>query len=184
MNPNPDALMAEIAKHKPDADALMAEIAEIERFFQDLDPDDFELVEEDGAPAKNDVDVEALRQAERQSREAVRAGMLKHIGLQKKALRTLFQGKIKPRILTVLEDAKTVVEQALTVVEAASANTKILRAALQKNAVTDDALAKVVDGFERDWQTIHEFAEALRNRKKQSEADLPRATRKLLKGVE
>ena len=162
-------------------DALMEEIAKIERFWKHLDPSDFELVDADGSSGKDDPDVEALRQAERQSREAVRTAMLKHIGLQKKALRTLFQGKIKPRILTVLDDAKTVVERAMTAVEASENTIKTMVAALQKNGVAHEDLAKAVDEFERDWQTIHEFAEALRDRKKKSE-DLPPVTRKLLTG--
>jgi hypothetical protein len=164
-------------------DALMAEIVQIERFFKDLDPADFELVEADGSPAKDDPGVAHLREAERESREAVRASMLRHVGLQKKALRTLFEGKIRPRILTILDDAKTVVERALTVVEASENNIKKMVADLQKNGVAHEDLAKTIDEFERDWQTIHEFAEALRNRKKQSEADLPRVTKRLLKGI-
>jgi hypothetical protein len=161
-------------------DALMEEIAKIERFWKDLDPSDFEQVEADGS-TRDDPDVEHLREAERHSRELVRTAMLKHVGLQKKALRTLFQGKIKPRILTVLDDAKTVVERALTVVEASESNIKTMVADLQKNGVAHEDLAKAVDEFERDWQTIHEFAEALRDRKKKSE-DLPPVTRKLLTG--
>src|SRR6516165_217020 len=97
-------------------DALMEEIAKIERFWKDLDPSDFELVEADGS-TRDDPDVEHLRQTERQSREAVRAGMLKHIGLQKKALRTLFQGKIRPRIMVILEQAEAAVKDAVTHVD-------------------------------------------------------------------
>jgi hypothetical protein len=177
-----DNMTENTQKTENNPDALMAEIGKIERFWRDLDPSDFELVEADGS-TKDDPDVEHLRQTERQSREVVRAAMLKHVGLQKKALRTLFRGKIKPRILTVLDDAKTVVERAMTAVEASENTIKTMVAALQKNGVAHDDLAKVVDEFERDWQTIHEFAEALRDRKKKSEADLPPVTRKLLKGV-
>jgi hypothetical protein len=162
----------------------MAEIAKIERFWRDFDPADFELKEADGT-TKNDPDVEHLRQTEKQSREAVRAGMLKHIGLQKKALRTLFQGKIKPKIMVVLEQASAVVKDAVAHVDNANAELKTKLAGLQTDEmrVAHEDFAKAVDEFEKDWQTIHEFAEALRNRKKRSEADLPPVTRKLLKGV-
>jgi phage shock protein A len=161
-------------------DALMEEIAKIERFWKELDPGDFELVEADGS-TKDDPDVAALRESERQSRATVRTAMLKHVGLQKKALRTLFQGKIKPRILTVLDDAKALVAKAAESVDRADGEFKKTLAELQKNGAAHADLEKTIDEFERDWQTIHEFAEALRDRKKKSE-DLPPVTRKLLTG--
>jgi hypothetical protein len=156
-------------------DALMEEIAKIERFWKDLDPSDFELVEADGS-TRDDPDVEALRQTERQSREVVRTAMLKHIGVQKKALRTLFQGKIRPKILAALEDATALVAKAATNVDRADGEFKKTLAALKTYGM-NDALEKVAAEFEKDAAYVHDFAERLRDFEKSQETPLAKKIR-------
>jgi hypothetical protein len=152
-------------------DALMEEIAKIERFWKDLDPSDFELVEADGS-TRDDPDVEAWRQTERQSREDVRTAMLKHVGLQKKALRTLFQDKIRPKILTVLEDATAIVRKTAIAVDQADGEFKKTLAALKTTYGKNDALekvAKLAAEFEKDAAYVHDFAERLRDLEEKSQ---------------